>query len=171
MNKDRNSGLMKRVYILLLTQSLILLVAGCGSSTTHLLPPPGPQDPVIVTTSNGSGQAQTLSLNGPIPTTNNAFFQSLGTNGRTCNTCHKVDQDWSISASDVQARFDVDGGMDPIFNSFDGTNCPTDNVSTTAARMAATTLLRTKGLIRIARPIPPNAEFSLTAADDPYNCS
>ncbi|HZR29603.1 MAG TPA: hypothetical protein VFA71_12570 [Terriglobales bacterium] len=134
-------------------------------------PAPGPQNPVIITTGNAAGQAQTLSLNGPLPTTTNAFFQSLGTNGRTCNTCHRVDQGWSVSAADVQARFDVDGGMDPIFNSFDGTNCPTNDVSTVATRTAATTLLRTKGLIRVARPIPANAEFSLTAVDDPYNCS
>jgi cytochrome c peroxidase len=170
MKTDKISGLMKRACVLLLMSSSFVWIAGCGS-TMLSTPAPGPQNPVVITTGNAAGQAQTLSLNGPLPTTTNAFFQSLGTNGRTCNTCHRVDQGWTVSASDVQARFDVDGGMDPIFNSFDGTNCPTDDVSSVAARTAATTLLRTKGLIRIARPIPPNAEFSLTAVDDPYNCS
>lgn len=160
--------------VLLLICFFALVVVGCGSNY-HPTPQKNPvmstQNPVTITTNNRSGQAQTLSLNGPIPTATNAFFQDLGTNGRTCNTCHRVDQGWTIAAADVQARFDVDGGLDPIFNSFDGTNCPTDDVSTPAARQAATTLLRTKGLIRIARPIPPNAEFALTTADDPYHCT
>jgi hypothetical protein len=35
-----------------------------------------------------SGDIQTFSQTGFIDT-NNAFFQSLGTNGRTCNSCHQ----------------------------------------------------------------------------------
>jgi cytochrome c peroxidase len=170
MNKARNFDVMKRVCLLLLASSLVFLW-GCGSNMRSQAPQPGPAAAVTITTANSSGQAQTLSLNGPIPTTSNAFFQSLGTNGRTCNTCHRVDQGWTVSAADVQARFDVDGGMDPIFASFDGTTCPSDDVSTSSARMSATVLLRTKGLIRIARPIPPNADFSLMTSDDPYHCT
>ncbi len=151
------------MQIFLFAPCLALLAAGCGSN--KLLAP------VTITTSDSSGQLQTLSLNGPIPTSTNPFFQVLGTNQRTCNSCHQLDQGWSVSASAVQARFDVDGGLDPIFNSVDGTNCPTNDISTVTARTAATTLLRQKGLIRIARPIPANAEFALTAVDDPYNCS
>jgi cytochrome c peroxidase len=169
---DLNLGFLRRAGIFLLAPCLALLAAGCGSSAkTATAPLPGPGDSVITTANNPAGQSQTLSLSGPIPTSTNPFFLSLGTNGRTCNSCHRQDQGWSISAADVQARFDVDGGLDPIFNPVDGANCPTNDVSTPAARTAATTLLRTKGLIRIARPIPANAEFSLTAVSDPYNCS
>ena len=38
-------------------------------------------------------------------TANNAFFQNLGTNGRTCFTCHQPQTGWTISAADVRARF------------------------------------------------------------------
>lgn len=46
-------------------------------------------------TTDTSGQ---LNTSGP-------FFQSLGTNGRICATCHQQNDGWSISAADVQARF------------------------------------------------------------------
>jgi cytochrome c peroxidase len=171
INKHNHLSLRRRVWIFLFAPCLALLAAGCGGSNMLLAPAPAAANPVTITTNDTSGQLQTLSLNGPIPTSTNPFFQSLGTNKRTCNSCHQLDQSWSVSAASVQARFDVDGGLDPIFNSVDGTNCPTDDVSTVAARTAATTLLRTKGLIRIARPIPASAEFALTAVNDPYNCS
>ena len=35
-------------------------------------------------------------------TVNNAFFQNLGTNGRTCFTCHQPQTGWTISAADVR---------------------------------------------------------------------
>src|SRR5215472_4946472 len=43
------------------------------------------------------------------------FFQSLGTNGRRCGSCHRPAQGWSISAQEVQLRFDLTLGLDPIF--------------------------------------------------------
>ena len=36
---------------------------------------------------------------------NNPFFKSLGTNGRSCVTCHQPSQGWTVSAADVQRRF------------------------------------------------------------------
>lgn len=155
--------------LLALAASGLLLTIGCSSVRMPAESSTNPE-PRTITTSDSTGLLATYSKMGPIPT-GNPFFQKLGTNGRTCNTCHLIDQGWSITPAAVQARFDKDGGLDPIFASVDGTNCPTDDLSTTAARAAATTLLRTKGLIRIARPIPAGAEFTLTAVDDPYKCS
>jgi len=98
------------------------------------------------------------------------FFQELGENGRTCNTCHVVDQGWTISAAKVQERFDKSDGLDPLFRTVDGTNCRNDDMSNLDARRAATGLVRFRGLIRIPRPLPANAEFTLSAVRDTHNC-
>jgi|SRR5579884_265982 len=106
-------------------------------------------------------------------TANNAFFQNLGTNGRTCLTCHQPETGWSVSAASVQARFTASGGRDPIFRLVDGATCPSDNVSTPAAKRQAYRLLLDKGLIRIGIPLPaaPALQFIVTNVDDPYGCT
>ena len=106
-------------------------------------------------------------------TANNAFFQNLGTNGRTCDTCHQKQNGWTVSAADVRDRFADSAGTDPIFRLVDGATCPTDNVSTLGAKRRAYKLLLDKGLIRIGLPLPsaPNLEFSVASVDDPYGCT
>src|SRR5262249_17997910 len=99
---------------------------------------------------------------------NNPFFQSLGTNGRSCATCHVQGQGWSIRPSEVQTRFDSTQGTDPIFSLNDGANSPLADVSTFAAKQTAYSMLLTRGLIRVGLPIPANAEFTLAAVDDPF---
>ena len=42
---------------------------------------------------------------------------------------------------------------------------------TFAAKQQAYKLLIDKGLIRIGLPVPANAQFAVTAVDDPYNCN
>ena len=116
---------------------------------------------------NAFGVARTVSSNGPIDTTG-PFFQSLGTNGRSCNTCHIENQNWGISAEDVQRRFERSQGMDPIFRTVDGSNSPNSAVRTLQQRRSAYSMLLNKGVIRIERPIPAGAEFSLVSVDDPY---
>jgi cytochrome c peroxidase len=104
-------------------------------------------------------------------TSNNAFFQDLGTNGRTCLTCHQPANGWAVSAASVRARFAASGGKDPIFRLVDGATCPTDKVSTPAEKTAAFKLLLGKGLIRIGIPMPASSEFSVSDVDDPYDCT
>jgi hypothetical protein len=96
------------------------------------------------------------------------FFQSLGTNGRACVSCHQPSQAWTITPQHVQARFDATDGTDPLFRTNDGSNAPEADVSTVAARRAAYSMLLGKGLIRVGLPIPTGAEFELVAVDDPY---
>src|SRR5689334_14227624 len=55
---------------------------------------------------------------------NNAFFQSLGTNGRTCGSCHVQAEGWSVTPAGITARFDGTDGTDPIFRLNDGANSP-----------------------------------------------
>jgi cytochrome c peroxidase len=117
-----------------------------------------------------TGAVDSFSTKGSIDI-NNPFFKSLGTNGRTCFSCHQPGDGWTITPVHVQDRFEVDGGLDPIFRPNDGATCPNQDVSTEAARRTAYALLLNKGLIRIGLPIPPNAEFRVTGVSDPYGCS
>jgi cytochrome c peroxidase len=116
---------------------------------------------------NGSGTHATVSTTGSIDA-NNAFFQSLGSNGRACVTCHDASTSWSITPASVQARFNASNGTDPIFRLNDGANAPNLPVATLAQRRTAYSMLLNHGVIRVGLPIPANAEFELVAADDPY---
>ncbi len=116
---------------------------------------------------NPSGVAETIHSSGAIDTSN-GFFQVLGANGRSCDTCHQASDGWSVTPSSVQARFDASAGTDPIFRTNDGSNSPHADVATLDARRRAFGLLLSKGLIRIGLPVPADAEFELAEVDDPY---
>jgi cytochrome c peroxidase len=119
-----------------------------------------------------SGQIATFQPEGSTAEGSNAFFQNLGTNGRTCFTCHQPQTGWTISAASAQARFDASSGADPLFRLVDGATCPTADVSTPAAKSQAYKLLIKKGLIRIGLPLPTtNLQFEVSKVDDPYNCT
>jgi len=116
---------------------------------------------------NPTGIHRTYNVYGAVDF-DNLFFQSLGTNGRSCGSCHQPAEGWTIVPSHVQARFDATDGEDPIFRTNDGSNSPHADVSTVEARRSAYSMLLTKGLIRVGIGIPPNAEFAMIDVDDPY---
>jgi cytochrome c peroxidase len=116
---------------------------------------------------NASGLAATFSNTGSIDT-KNPFFQNLGTNGRSCETCHQQSEGWTVTPKGIRARFQKSDGTDPIFRLNDGANSPNADVSTVAARLAAYSMLLNKGLIRVGIGIPANAEFELVKVEDPY---
>jgi hypothetical protein len=118
---------------------------------------------------NDGGQSQTFSAKGPI-NLNEPFFRSLGENGRSCASCHQPGEGWSITPRQIRARFEASVGLDPLFRPVDGANCDTADVSSMGARRSAYSLLLNKGLIRVALPVPPNAEFTVTAVQNPYGC-
>src|SRR5215510_9789417 len=64
---------------------------------------------------NENGTSTTYSTVGGGIDLTNPFFQSIGTNGRSCGSCHQPGDGMSVSASNVQLRFDLTAGMDPIF--------------------------------------------------------
>ncbi|HEY1946109.1 MAG TPA: hypothetical protein VGG97_03830 [Bryobacteraceae bacterium] len=106
-----------------------------------------------------------ISMSGP-------FFQPLGTNGRSCFSCHRPAQDWSISTDEVKLRFEMTQGLDPIFRPVDGANC--DNHIETATmpeRRKAYSMLLKHGLIRIQMAVPANAEFEVIGVDNKYGCN
>jgi cytochrome c peroxidase len=128
----------------------------------------GPRGPVF-TVANESGRARTINVAGfPVVAPDNPFFRDLGLNGRRCVTCHQPENNMSVSARGIQARFEATGGTDPIFRTNDGANSPLADVSTREARGRAYSMLLTKGLIRVGISIPANAEFELVAVRDPY---
>jgi hypothetical protein len=118
------------------------------------------------TTPNETGYATTVSTNGSIDE-KNAFFQSLGTNGRACVDCHQADAAWSITPDGLRRVFEKTAGLAPVFRVNDGANSPLADVSTTEKRRAAYSMLLGKGVIRVGLPIPADAEFELTAVSDP----
>jgi cytochrome c peroxidase len=113
-----------------------------------------------LTTADSSGSLRTFTASGGVDTTG-PFFQNLGTNGRTCNTCHRIEDAWSINPPDLQNRFSKTNGTDPVFRTVDGSNSPLADVSTTQAKKKAYSMLLNKGVIRIGKGIPANAEFTL----------
>ena len=52
-----------------------------------------------------SGVVATWNVNGALDLTN-PFFQELGINGRTCFSCHRPEQGWTITPRSVQLRFE-----------------------------------------------------------------
>ena len=97
----------------------------------------------------------------------NPFFQTLGTNGRTCGTCHQQGQGMSLSAAAAKALFTSSNGTDPLFAAVDGANCPTAVTGDPTSH----TLLTNNGLLRIAIAVPRTAQFKLSVVSDPYGCA
>ena len=120
-------------------------------------------------TPDSGGVLGTYSTRGGIDI-NNPFFQDLGSNGRTCNTCHISTSAWSVTPADVKAMFKASRGLGPIFRTNDGSNCPSADVSTVDARRRAFSQLLSKALIRVSVQVPENAEFEIVGIQDPYNC-
>jgi len=121
---------------------------------------------------NLGGASQTYSTAGGGISLTGPFFQSLGSNGRSCGSCHQPSDGMSVSALNVQLRFSRTQGLDPIFRPVDGSNCNHDiDVSTVSGRSAAYSLLRTRGLIRIPIAVPANADYAVIAVGNPYACN
>jgi len=117
---------------------------------------------------NPNGYSLTVSQGGSMP---GPFFMNFGTNGRNCATCHQASDAMSVSAANIQARFDATGGIDPLFRTNDGSNCNHDvDVTSVAARSVAYSLLRTRGLIRTALSVPKDADFEVVSVSNPYGC-
>src|SRR5215475_10169225 len=113
-----------------------------------------------------SGAVSTASIHGAIDT-HNPFFQSLGTNGRACSTCHLASDGMSLSNTTARATFVSTGGQDPLFADVDGANCP--GVARDDA--AAHSLLIAHGLIRVALPVLDGADYMVQTVYDPYGCA
>src|SRR5438552_12349737 len=106
----------------------------------------------------------------PGPVLTGPFFESLGSNGRACASCHDPADGWTVTPRGLQVRFDASDGLDPVFRPIDAATCPGVDVSTVEARRLAYSLLLARGLIRVARPVPASADFAVLAVDTPHGC-
>jgi cytochrome c peroxidase len=119
---------------------------------------------------NAAGVLRVFSTTGNIELTG-PFFQNLGSNGRSCASCHQPGDAMSLSAEHAQDRFNKTQGLDPLFRTNDGANCDHNiDTSTEAGRSAAYSLLRTRGLLRVALTVPAGADFTIESVSNPYGC-
>jgi len=160
---------MNRKQVLLAVAGVLIsgfaACGGGGSTTRNVTTPPSSFEESFP---DSSGTVETFShqqidKSGP-------FFAKLGTNDRSCASCHDAADGWSVTPSHLQQRFNDSQGTDPIFRTIDGANCPSDDVSTLAAATSAYSQLLNHGLIRMALPVPASAEFSIVSITDPYQC-
>jgi cytochrome c peroxidase len=97
----------------------------------------------------------------------NGFFANLGTNGRTCGTCHVESDAWTFTPSHAQSL----APNDPLFTPNDGSDCPPTSPSQSPNRSLSSEVLG-YGLIRIQLGIPATgADFSLASATNPKGCA
>ena len=113
-----------------------------------------------------TGVVSTYNVTGPIRD-DGPFFQSLGTNGRSCGTCHQASDAMGLGVQNIRTRFALTHGKDPLFAAIDGANCPTGSPSNPADH----SLLLKSGLIRVFLKVPGTAQFTIKAVRDPYGCA
>ena len=116
------------------------------------------------------GKITIFSTRGPIDQTN-PFFADLGANGRTCNSCHKLEDGLGLSLASIGRVFEASNGLDPLFRINDGSNAPIGfyaDVSTRAKRLTSFSMLLKHGVIRIGIGMPAAADFELALVQDPF---
>lgn len=168
--RSLRSGVLRMASRALLP-GLFVAFVGCGA------PPPGEPEQVAQTTSaleptvNLSGFAESLHTSGTIDRTN-PFFQALGTNPRTCETCHGSATGWSTNSISNTLQFLLSAGTGPLFNLVDSGNSPVADISTFPARVATFgDVVLKRGLTRFSRTVSPTAEYNVIAVSDPYGFS
>jgi len=151
------------------SSGLLLVLGGCGMQpdgvdpTGEELRSTGGLEPAR----NGAGIAETVTATGTIDRTN-PFFQALGTNPRTCETCHSPAQGWALTSAAARRLFEETDGTAPLFNLVDTGNRPDADFSTEDARRANLSELLDHGVIRFGRTVAATAEFTVTNVVDPY---
>jgi hypothetical protein len=70
--------------------------------------------PNLLPFSNATGFLETYNTTGGPISLTGPFFQSLGTNGRSCVSCHRPAQGWSLSSDEVKLRFEITHGKIPF---------------------------------------------------------
>src|SRR5580704_12427931 len=156
----RNSGGRNRKRFLVWVFGLLVVATGSAIADIYL--------PNLFPFLDFTGFSGTYSHTGSVDLSG-PLFQSLGTNGRTCATCHEASDAFGLSAVDARLRYLITRGKDPLFAQFDGSTCPTGPVNNS--------LVVNNGLIRIGLTVPPNTtdasapQYTITAVQDPYGCA
>ena len=122
-----------------------------------------------------TGQLRLLNKSGAVETKGHPFFTALGSNGRSCVTCHQPTTAMSLSVDLIRIRWADTKGKDVLFAAVDGSNCP----DLPQDKEESHSLLLERGLFRIALPWPPVAasgqpvkpDFRIEVVRDPTGCN
>jgi len=122
-----------------------------------------------------SGKLRLLNKSGEVQTNGHPFFTPLGSNGRSCVTCHQPTSAMSLSLDLIRLRWADTNGKDALFAAFDGSDCP----DFPQDKEESHSLLLKRGLFRIALPWPPVAasgqllkpDFRIEVVRDPTGCN
>ncbi len=148
----------------------LLLVSGCGMDGGDVDESITEARSNLEPGGNDYGVAETFHTAGAIDFTN-PFFLALGTNPRTCMTCHNPNQGWTMTAAANKQLFKDSEGLDPLFNLVDEGARPGADISTKKARketFVPTTI--NLAVTRFTRTIPLTGEFTV-APEDPSGFS
>src|SRR5262245_53753231 len=110
----------ERLRRLLTGVTLVTAAAALAIATAYAAPDMPPRSGGMMFP-NPSGVIGIVGMNDA--DADNPFFRALGTNGRSCVTCHRPAQGWSITPADLRERFSRTDGFDPVFRVNDGSNC------------------------------------------------
>ena len=124
---------------------------------------------------DSSGQLRLLNKSGEVQTKDHPFFTPLGSNGRSCVTCHQPTSAMSLSRDLIRLRWADTHGKDPVFAAVDGSNCP----DLPQDKEESHSLLLERGLFRIVLPWPPmtasgqrfKPDFRIEVVRDPTGCN
>jgi hypothetical protein len=108
----------------------------------------------------------TRSTNGFKTGPSDGFFADLGTNGRTCNTCHVARNAWTFTPAHARSL----DANDALFMPNDGSDCPPLTPQQSPDSALSSEVLD-YGLIRVQLAIPAAANFSLVSATNPKGCA
>ena len=143
---------------------LLLAIGGCGiagdvdEQVTE-------ERSALAADGNDYGVAETFHTSGTIDFTN-PFFQPLGTNPRTCGTCHSPDQGWTMTAEANKKLFKDTDGLAPLFNLVDEGTRPDSDISTKKLRKEVFETTINLAVTRFTRNINTAAfQFNVVAAD------
>jgi cytochrome c peroxidase len=126
----------------LLHPLLLAAVSSCTSPATDAPEPSAPPRAI-------AGAA--LELSSPEdPHPGKPLFEMAipGSNGRSCATCHALDENTTLLPGSVRARFEADPG-DPLFDRLDADDPDADELTFEHLE---------KGLVRVVLPLPPNMD-------------
>jgi cytochrome c peroxidase len=143
--------------------ALLMGLAGVSVNVPALAQQPGLGPPLSL---DQFGVLESSSTNNFNTGTTNGFFSSLGTNGRTCGTCHVEANAWTFTPLHAQLLHH----NDPLFAPVDGSDCPPVS-SNQQPDSASSSMVLKYAVIRIQLAIPATANFALVSATNPKRCA
>ena len=117
-------------------------------------------------TIDGSGGLASVSTNGFDTGATNGFLAKLGTNGRTCGSCHVNANAWTFTPQHAKSL----APNDPLFTPNDGSDCPPTSPFQRPNSALSSEVLQ-YGLIRVELGIPATANFALASTTNPKRCA